>query len=166
MIELKHVQLDNEYCKKWNITLSDFVNLYKDGIKVNDTLYRVSGIGVDLKDDYFMLLKHEEAFYDDNIITDIKRKRHLESKFVIINKDCIEKVCFKSFDNPYLCGGLIYTIDHKYYNIETGEFYCHTYSHYFSSNDFIFLDNKFDKNLNLRGIMKINKHDGSYEVFK
>lgn len=43
MLELIPVTLTPEYSKKWNVnkTMSDFMNIYKDGVKVSDTLYRL-----------------------------------------------------------------------------------------------------------------------------
>ena len=52
MLELIPIQLNDEYRKKWNVHNSDFKLLYKDGVKVSDTLYRVGGFGANLNDDY------------------------------------------------------------------------------------------------------------------
>lgn len=164
MIHLKPVKLDSDYSEKWNNNQHDFVHLYKDGIKVSDTLYRVGGFGAKLEDDYFMLLKHVEAFYEDNITKIKKDKPHLESQWCIIDKNGIEKVNFKSFKTPYLPGGVVYSLESNYYNIETGEFYCYS-STSMESQDFVFLHNRYDKDEARRGVMKINKHDGSFELF-
>lgn len=65
----------------------------------------------------------------------------------------------------FLYGGVIYVIDNKYYNIESGEFYCNSYTS-MDTNEYLFLDNKYDNDKSKRGVMKINKNDGTFEVFK
>lgn len=165
MLELKLVQLDSDYSKKWNNNLEDFLHLYKDGVKVCDTLYRKGGIGGDLKDGYILMLKHIEAHYDDSITEDKDRKPHLENQWCIIDKNGVEKVNFNEFDSPYLTGGIVYSLKNHYYNIETGELYCQSYDT-MKSEEFIFLNNAYDDDKSKRGIMKINKIDGTYELFK
>lgn len=169
--ELSHIELDNDYRKKWNIgNLNDFVHLTRNGQLINNTLYRKGGLGkINTKNDYFLLLKHTEDYYEDSDYNkgDINKKRHLRSNWCIIDKDGNEKIVFNNntLDYPYLSGGLIYSIGHKYYNIETGYFYCHSY-HSLDSDNFLFLDNKFDEDKSKQGIMKINKNDGSWELFQ
>lgn len=165
MLEFRPVKLDQKYAKKWNNTSTDFIHLYKDGVKLRDTLYRVGGMGANTKDGYFMLLKYTEAFYEDSITSDPKRKPHLQSSWCILNTDGIEKVNFKPFSNVYLTGGQVYSIDQNYYNIETNKLYCKSY-YAIQSKDFIFLENKYDTDVSKRGVLKINKHDGTYELFK
>ena len=83
----------------------------------------------------------------------------------ILDNNGIEKVNLKPFDNVYLVGGLIYSVDNKYYNIETGEFYCNSYQ-ILTSTEFIFLNNEFDEDKSKRGVIKIKKSDGTFELFK
>lgn len=77
----------------------------------------------------------------------------------------IEKTVFKPFDSPYLVGGCIYVLNNNYYNIETNEFYCRAFIR-IESERFVFLDNKYDKDLSKQGVMKINKLYGTYEIIK
>ena len=88
-VVLKTITLDEKYSKKWNIDSRNyFGNLYKDGVKLSDTLYSISGIGTMLNSSnnmYFILLKHTEAYYDDDIIKDKNKKRHLASSHSIID---------------------------------------------------------------------------------
>ena len=112
-----------------------------------------------------MLLKHVEAFYEDSITKIQADKPHLEGHWCIIDKNGVEKVNFKQFESPYMRGGQVYSLDGKYYNIETGEFYGDSY-HSLDSKEFIFIDNRYDKDHSKQGVMKINKNDGTYEVFK
>ncbi len=166
--ELKHVILSNEYRKKWNVhSLNDFYFLIKNGERINDTLYRKGGLGdIDTKDDYFLILKHTEAFYSDDITTDETRKRYLKSQWCIIDKDGNEKVIFDNFVTPYLSGGQIYSVDHKYYNIETGYFYGYSYGTISSDTFIFFINNTLEKDKTKRGVIKINKFDGTFELFQ
>ncbi len=164
MITFVRAEITEQYRKKWNERLNDFIYIYKDGVKLNDTLYRKGGMGGEFKDGYMLLLKHIEAYYEDSITKDKNRKRHLSDAWCILDTNGIEKVNFKKFESPYLSGGQIYSLDQKYYNIETGEFYCKAYTS-ITSSQFIFLDNQFDSDKSRRGVMKINKQDGTWELF-
>ena len=84
-IELLPATLDNVYIKKWNIRSKDFYNIYVNGMKLSDTLYRIGGFAVNISERYFMLLKHVESFYDDTITKKFKDKPHLESQWCIID---------------------------------------------------------------------------------
>jgi hypothetical protein len=167
MLELIPVTLNPDYRKKWNVHNTDFVHLYKDGVKVSDTLYRIGGMGANIKNDYFILLKQVEAFYSKDIMkmSESKDPKHLENRSCIIDKNGKEKVCFDSFDSPYLTSGVVYSLGNKYYNIETGECYCKYSSHVLKSGQYIFLDNEFDDDKSKCGVIKIDKYDGSYEIF-
>lgn len=164
-LELSHIDINEEYRKKWNIHQHDFVCLSKNGIPIRETLYRVGGIPADLKKDYFLLLKHVENYYPDNITKITKHKRYLDSRWCIIDKYGNEKVVLSSFDYINLAGGVVYNVKEKYYNIESGEFYCSSYTS-MSSDEYLFLDNAYDNDKSKRGVMKINKKDGTWELFK
>lgn len=166
MLELCPIKINEDYRIKWNIYSVDFYHLCKDGIKLNDTLYRKGMFGgIKNNQDYYLLLKHTEAFHPDSITLDKKDKPHLKSTWVIIDKNGVEKLEFPEFSNVYLSGGVIYSMGSNYYNIETG--YCYGRSHTtIKSKDFIFLDNNFYSDLSKRGVVKINKKDGTFELFK
>jgi hypothetical protein len=165
MLELKPVELSDKYCKKWNEYSNDFQHLYKDGVKLRDRLYRVGGFGAKIKDNYFLLLGYYEAHYGDNITKVKKRKPHLEGRWTIINKNGDELVIFNHFDSPYLIGGVLYTLDNKYYNIETSECYGSSYTSIKSPN-YVFLNTEHHDDISKRGVMKINKNDGTWELFQ
>jgi len=174
-LQLSPVEINEEYRKKWNIHSSDFVMLTKNGELVSDSLYRVGGFGADIKQDYFILIKHVESIYDFDFIKncypnlnkkELKlRQKHLESRWCIIDKKGVEKIVFDKFKSPYLIdNSCIYSLDNYYFNIETGE--CYGYSTTsISSTEFLFLDNKFEKDKSKKGVMKINKKDGTWELF-
>ena len=167
-LQLSPISVNEDYCKKWNIHSKDYVCLTKNGELLRQTLYRVGGMGRPKLgvDNYFMLLKYVEAFYSDEITKDKSRKPHLEGRRCIIDKEGNEKIEFKSsLSYPYLVkDSCIYTIDSKYYNIETGEFYCSSRGS-MTSTDYLFLNNEYDKDESKRGVMKINKKDGTWELF-
>ncbi|MCK9429828.1 MAG: hypothetical protein M0R17_07470 [Candidatus Omnitrophica bacterium] len=165
MIELRHVDLDPNYSKKWNNNLNDFIQLYKDGKKISNTLYRIGGMGGNWKDGYMVLLKHLQACYPDSITKNKKAKLHLESLWCIIDQMGVEKVECENLNELYHDGGLIYNIDRNYYNIETKERYGFSF-HRLTSTNFIFLDKQYDEDASKRGILKINIHDGTTELFQ
>lgn len=167
-LALSPITIREDYRSKWNINSNDFVCLTRDGEAIRPTLYRVGGLNTPKpgKDRYFMLLKHVEASYDDSITKDTKRKKHLESRWCILDKEGNEKVEFKAFDSPYLVkDSCIYSINSRYYNIETGELYCYA-STSMTTSEFLFLDNRYDEDKSKRGVMKISLADGTWELFK
>lgn len=164
-LQLSPITINEDYRKKWNIHGHDYVCLTKGGELISNSLYRVGGFGGDITKKYFMLLKYVEAFYSDTITKDKKRKPHLEGRWCILDNNGVEKVEFNQFDSPYpVNDSCIYSLNQKYYNIETGEFYCQSYSS-MSSGDYLFLDNAYDDDKSRRGVMKINKKDGTWELF-
>lgn len=175
-LQLSKIEVNPEYAKKWNTrNLTDFVCLTNNGELLRPTLYRVGGLNSPKvgTDRYFMLLKYVEAFYSKEILKStskaFKRKetdpRHLESRWCILDRYGNEKVEFNQFSHPYLVkNSCIYSIDKNYYNIETGFLYCYA-SGSLESQDFLFLENNFDNDESKRGVLKINKKDGTFELF-
>lgn len=173
-LQLSPIKLNEDYCKKWNERMTDFVCLTRNGELVNNSLYRLGGFGhvQDLKNDYFMLLKYVEAYYEDHIVKATQKftgqktsNRHLAGCWTILNKHGQEVKVFDQFKSPYLIkNSVIYSIDSNYYNIETDEFYCHC-SHSFRSDEFLFLDNQFDKDLSRRGVMQIDLKTGEFDLY-
>ncbi len=84
-LELRPVTVSKEYYKKWNVSCDDYLNLYKNGVKVSDTLYRKGMFDGKVDKPYFLLLKHVEAHYEDSITTDKFAKPHLESQWCIVD---------------------------------------------------------------------------------
>jgi len=174
-IQLCPIQPSEEYCREWNVDMTDFVALTKGGELISNSLYRVGGFGVCLTDNYFMLLKYVEAIYDFDFIKKCypeksneeveSSRKYLEGVWCIFDKNGVEKKEFHKFTNVYLKkNSCIYSVGNKYYNIETGELYCNS-SSLVESSEFLFIENKYDKDLSRRGVMKINKKDGSWCVF-
>lgn len=166
-LQLSPIQVDEDYCKEWNERMTDFIVLTKNGKLINESLYRLGGLGGKPDgENYFLLIKYVEDFYPEHIIEITKSNpKHLSGRWCILNKDGVEKVVCDEFKSPYLIeNSCIYSIDQNYYNIETGEFYCHAYTK-MESSEFLFLDNPYDKDLTKKGVMKINKKDGSWSLF-
>jgi len=165
MLELKPIVLSLEYRKEWNKSSKDFFNLYVDGKKVNDAIYRTGMWDGRVKDGYIMLLKYVEAFYSKEILkmSGSNKPKHLESQWCILNEKGEEKVCFEPYNSPYLMGGVIYSIKSDYFNIETNEFYCNA-SSTMNTDNYLFLENKYDKNILKRGVLKIEKKTGLFEL--
>ena len=169
-LQLCNAIVNPEYFKEWNERiLSDFLILVKDGKPINDNIYRIGGMNNPnpKKDRYFILLKYVEDFYADEILEISKSKdpKHLSEKWCIIDQEGNEKIEFSQFKYPYLVkDSCLYSLEHNYYNIESGELICNTNSS-MESEDYIFLNNRFDKDKSKRGVLKVCKKTGSYEIF-
>ena len=167
IVELRPAKLSERYRKKWNVSqsLNDFKHLYVNGKKVNNNLYRVGGFGTNLKADYFELLLQVESKYDDFVTKDPKRKRHLADHAAIIDKYGNVKKVLGKFEHFSYLHGVIYGIKQDFYNIETGELYCHTRD-YLETDNFLFLHDAYNEDKEKRVVYKINKKDGTFETFK
>jgi len=174
-LQLLPVEIDDNYRKRWNETMNDFIVLVKNGKLVNDSIYRVGGFGCDLTKRYFGLIKYVESIYSYEFLKkcypnktkkELKlHRRYLDGHFTILNNDGIEKKEFDGFEHPYLVdNSCIYTMNNNYYNVETGELYCYS-STSMESSEFLFLNNQFDKDLSKRGVMQINKKTGEFKIF-
>ena len=164
-IELVPITLDVDYAKKFHERSTDFVHIYKNGEKVSDTLYRTGAFGGKVGDKYFLMIKHIEESYDDSITDDVDRKLHLAGHWCIIDNDGLERVVFDTYKIPYIVGEVIYAVDNNYYNIDTLEFIANCHKS-LSSGTYLFLDLSYEKDKSERGILKINKIDGTYELFQ
>jgi len=164
-IQLSPITLSDEFCKEWNISTQDiFVHLTMNGELVNNGLYRKGGIGGDLTKKYFTLLKHTKVKYTakEREKYGFKNKKGLRFNWCILDHQGNEKFIAELYDTPYIVdNSVIFVIGNKYYNIETGEYYCQSLSS-MRSDDYIFLDNTQDSNPSKKGVMQINKHDGTW----
>ncbi len=174
-LQVLPISVDISYLREWNNDSKDFVCIAKNGVPINDCIYRVPNDFVLANQSYYILIKYVEAIYEYEWLKNIyknesrqqieSRRKHLESRWCIIDKNGIEKKEFAQSRIPYLIkDSCIYHLDNNYHNIETGEFYCRC-SERAESKDFIFIQNKFDNNLLRRGVFQINKKDGTYTIF-
>ena len=166
-LQLNPITVNPDYCKQWNVSCNDFFVMAKDGEILNHNLYRVGGMGQPNLNSYFLILKYVEDYYPDSITRDKKTKPHLDGRWCIYDKHGVEKKEFKStLDYPYhIKDSCIYSLKSTYYNIETGECYGYSSTH-MESTDFLFIEIKYDDKLSKRGVLKINKHDGTFELIK
>jgi hypothetical protein len=166
MIEFKPANITEEYFKEWNCISNDINQIYLNDKLVSKNIYRKNAIS-NWKDGYLTLNKLVEDYYNDTITNNPKRKKYLKYVNCIIDENGIEKVELKdSFKYINHIGGIVYSVANSYYNIETKELYCKTYSPSLKSKDFIFLDNNYDEDKSKRGVWKINLHTGEYEIFR
>lgn len=169
-LQLCPITINEDYRKKWNVYCHDFYCLTLNGNLLRETLYRIGGLNTPnlAEDKYFMLIKHVEAFYSKHIMRMAKSNdpKHLENRWCILDNTGNERIEFNGFKSPYLVkGSCIYSLDSTYYNIETGECYGSSY-HSMTSKDFLFIDNTHERDKSKCGIMKVNKIDGTWELFK
>lgn len=165
-VELIPADVSLDYLKKWQAEHHpNFKHLYIDGKKVSDTLYRVGGFGTDLEEPYFMILKYKEDHYDKEILKMSKNKnsKHLAGHWVILDNNGEEKVEFDQFASPYL-HGILYTINSNWYNTETGELYAKSVYDVIHTDNFTFLGNRYDDDKSRRGVIQVNKVDGSFVI--
>jgi len=170
-IEFHLVNLSESYRIKWNIspTLDDFGVLMLDGEVINDNLYRIGGLSVfDRDDTYMALLLQVEAHYSKDIMKMSKSNgtsNHLDNQTAFINRNGEIKVVFDNTLNyPYLEGGCIYSLNRKYYNIETNELIC-SGSGTVKSRDFLFIESRYHLDKTKRGVYQININNGTYVLY-
>lgn len=177
-VELKPVVLDDEYRKKWRVHQNDFYHLYVNGIRANDSLYRVGGFGTKLNEKYFILLKQVESTYDKKIMSETKKfaekmgdkhdnnPRHLANCSCIIDENGVEKKVFQQFDSPWTLGGCIYKLNNQYRNIETDELILESSGNCMSSNDYLFVNDEFNRDKEKRGVVRICKWNGKTKLYR
>lgn len=165
-LELRPYRFNETYAKKWNVgRQDDYLRIYRNGELVSDSVYRIGGLGGDFEDGYAMLLKYVEEYYGDNITKVKKDKPHLAGHWCIIDEEGNEKVVVDQFKSPCLRGGIIYSMDNNFYNIETGELICEGRDS-MDSGEFLFVNNPYDKDESKRGVWKVNKVTGDVEIFR
>lgn len=166
-------EFSEEYSKKWNIYMDDYVQLADDnGNLISDSVYRIGGLFAEydfISGGYFNVIKYVEEYYDDNITTDKTKKPHLEGKHCIIDKNGVEKVICESFSYPYIRkNSVIYSVNKKLYNIETGECYGEPSTEIDGAN-VVIIENRWGNERwgnseNLKGIFIIDKKTGKKEL--
>lgn len=158
-------EFDEKYSKKWNIYMDDYVQLADDnGNLISDSVYRLGGM-FSWKNfnsgEYFELIKYTEEYYEDNITKDKKRKPHLEGRHCILDKNGVEKVICDSIEYPYIRkNSVIYSTSRDgMHNIETSEYYGKP-STVINGEEYIIIENRWEKDENLKGVFMIHKKSG------
>lgn len=161
-LRLCSVTISPEYAKKWNALEKDFVVLVKNGVLLRNTLYRLGGIGKrpDNKS-YFLLLKYKEATHSSEDMEKYKftHRNYLQGSWCILDKDGNEKVNMSDFKSPCIYGCL-YVESNNCYKIETNERICSAHNS-MESEKYLFVDNNYDSDKSKRGVLQVNKEDGS-----
>lgn len=172
-LSLGKITLDEDYAKEWNAQhMSDFVTILKNGEILKPVLYRLGGVNFNLdvkKDRFFMLLKYNEAYYADDLMKRSgskapRTKKYLKDVWCIFNdkgEELYESVEYGT--SPYLIKDApIFSIGGKYYNLLTKE-YLGQPSTIIKNDSFMIFDNQYEKDEKIKGIIKINRIDASYE---
>ena len=170
-LHFQYVDLDEKYRKKWNVTrdLDDFGILMRGNYIVNDKLFRIGGLSSFNKGDKYMsLLLQVEAHFSAEIMKMSKSggtSNHLDNQTALVNRNGEIKVIFdNTFDYPYFEGGCIYSLNRKYYNIETNELICSGNSTV-KSKDFLFIESRYHSDKTKRGVYQININNGTYVLY-
>lgn len=93
----------------------------------------------------------------------------MKSEWVIFDEWGNEKAVFNeiSINTPNLISSKspVYSLGNAFYNIETGYMYGEAYTKMKTEN-YLFLDNAYDKDENKKGVIKIDLKTGEFEIFK
>jgi hypothetical protein len=160
-VNFNSIKVNEDYRKKWNLYCNDFVVIAtKDGELISNTLYRKGGMWDNPTTDtkYVLIIKHVEN----------KRTKQLDYFRCIVDENGNEKVVFKpSLDYPYLIEKTcLYTLKGCIFHIETNTLITKEDS-VMHSDEFLFVENKYDDDKNKRGVWKICKKTGNVlEFFK
>lgn len=164
-LTLVPISMPKEYAKEWNVHGNDYLGLCKNGKLISNTYYRKGGLFNNKGYDFIHIIKHVEELYHDSITTDAKRKKHLASYFCLINKEGQETKVFEQFDNSYLLCNAVYNSKYGYFNTFTNELYCKGTKSIDSTN-YLFLESSYSTPENKRGVYKIDKQTGEFELFQ
>lgn len=137
---------------------SRYSHLYKDGVKINDSYFRLGGLQSGFNNKPYTCLIHYPGYPTDkecwgnHCIIDSTGKIVLEGE---------------KFDNTfYYLDGVIAKRKERFVNLLTGKDIVRSYSKYLKSADFFFVEcNDYEKNFE-EGVYKINFRTGEYEIFK
>lgn len=166
-LELVPAYLSEEYREEFNIVENhDYLVLMKNDKPINSILYRIGGMGtMNITNlNYFLLLKCYEEIGKNSRG---KRYKYLKSDWVILDKFGYEKIHFKNSNSPYLIKNSgIYTMDRSYYFIEGNELILDRASSSIETENYLLLENRYDRNKDLRGCWKIDKKTNQIEILK
>jgi hypothetical protein len=137
---------------------SRYSHLFKDGIKINDSYFRLGGLESGFHNKPYTSLIHYPGYpidkecWGNHCIIDSNGKIILEAE---------------KFDNSfYYLDGVIAKRKERFVNLVTGKDIVRSYSNYLKSADFYFVEcNDYNKEFE-HGIYKINFRTGEYEIFK
>jgi hypothetical protein len=129
-----------------------FGNLYRNNIKLNDTIFRIGGLCSGFNDKSYCSLIQ----YDDIKSSGI----HC---IINANGDIVLKA-ETPYLYPYCLNGCIASIDRTYYNLLTGAPIVKGNTNIRSS-QYLFVENAYDNDYK-KGVWKIDWNTGEYEIFE
>lgn len=125
----------------------DFFSLHRDGAPISDKLFRKTGLFTPFGNKNY----NSGLIYHKDTLT--------HGEHVIIDKDGnIVLTASTSFSPLYHINGVIGFKDRTYYNLLTGEAIIRTYSESISSDQYLFVENKFNNEFPI-GVYKIKYED-------
>lgn len=169
MITFGKISMDPDYAKEWHEHCTDFIMVCDElGNPMREQLYRKGGLGGHWTDGYILLLKYVEDFYPKHILemSGTKDSRHLNSIWCVLDELGNEVFVADGnrLDSLYHIGGLVFSYGDKLFRITDKYTYCESSSNTISTDNYVFIENAFDKDTTRRGVIKIDKHDGTYEI--
>lgn len=134
--ELRPIELSDKQQKDDRIVKLKYSQLYKDGVKISDDIFRKGGLCNGFKDGYCELIKYERK---ETSLDGFDTGSH-----VIVNGD--GKVCLTNngLDYPYHMGGHLGSLGGYYYNLLTGEKICVRPSNTVNGKNFLIIENRYN----------------------
>ena len=126
--------------------------LYKDGVKINDNIFRFGGMSNGFnKGNYCNLIQYDsiKETIGNSCIIDNTGKIVLKSKNIL--------------SYPYFLKGCIAIMDKEYYNLLTQTLIVKG-SHSINSEKYLFVENHYNKDYKF-GVYKIDYETGEFEIF-
>lgn len=171
-VRLSKISLDEAYMKEWNEHMNDFVTMTINGKMIEPVLYRLGGLNFNIKvgfDRYFMLLRYTESRRSERIMKMCgskapKSDKYLKGVWCIFDKDgkLLHENGDDSIHSPYLVKNApIFSLDGIYYHLLTKKRLGNSRSS-IQTDNFIILDNQYEKDEEIKGVIKIDKKDGSF----
>ena len=138
--------------------ISRYSHLYKDGVKISNTYFRLGGFDTGFNNKLYASLIHypnypiDKECWGNHCIIDSNGKIVLEAE---------------KFDSSlYYLDGVIAKKRDIYINLLTGEPIVKSYSTSLKSKEFIFVECNDYEDKFKKGIYKINKNTGEFEIFE
>lgn len=137
---------------------SNYSHLFKDGVQVNNLIFRKGGICHGFKDGYCSLILYKKVRKTKGNTTGFDSGEH-----VLINEKGQVKMGSNGLDHPYHLGGNVARLNHTYYNLLTGEAIMPKSSETINGKNFIIVEHRYDFDCYTKevkvpvGIYKIDK---------
>ncbi len=132
---------------------NNYSHLYKNGVKISDTLFRRGGMSKGFDEtEYCMLIAYHNL-----------QKSTIGNHCIIdLNGDIVLEASELKY--PYHLKGVIAVLDEKYYNLKTKEIITKGYNT-IKSESYIFVENQYNSEYE-KGVYKIEYSTGNFEIFQ